>query len=568
MVTSPPARRQLVFTGGTYDAMVTTPLARDEPHVLAAPTIGAAWLGVARRILDQGIETRYDGLPVREISLVTLAVSRPDPDDEIITRHAVPERLAWMHANFTDGARVAALGGADSYATRLFDYEHGGRDQVAWVVDRLRRDPATRSAAITTFQPHTDTTYIPCVSLLDFWLPGGAVELVTYAHSIDFGAKGYGNLVEFASLQHHVAGQLGVPVGRLLMIVKSAHVYATEEAYMRGILAGLVRLVGDVRGRELTAPGGLGQAAGFLQPQAAGLRREPVDGRAAHQVPAAHVDDRGARARAALRAELGIPAHQREPAHLQLDGVRHVHRRAAHQREHVEGELAALDLGLAQVDLVAPHDRDGVDLADRAEPAAPVGAAHDGHHPAHWLARRGGRGDRHVRRRRLQGQVAGQGGQRPAPAGDGGGRGDPPDPHDAQASALDGRHHGRLAPARPVPRGRPGQLRLDHGGRRDRPARGRDRGRRAHPQHVRADGRRDGVRAGLRRAGGERVLADGREYRARLAAQPAPGRPSHPRAQLEPDGRRDHLPAPAAGPRPGAEGSPPPIRFQLRTWMT
>ena len=238
MVTSAPTRGQPVFLAGTYDAGVTTPLAGDEPRILAAPTIGAAWLDVARRILAEGIETRYDGLPVREISLVTLAVSRPDPDDEIIARHAEPERLAWMHANFTDRARVAALGGADSYATRLFDYEHTGRDQVAWVVDRLRRDPATRSAAITTFQPHTDTTYIPCVSLLDFWLPGGAVELVAYAHSIDFGAKGYGNLVELAVLQQHVASELGVPVGRLVMIVKSAHVYATEEAYVRGILAG------------------------------------------------------------------------------------------------------------------------------------------------------------------------------------------------------------------------------------------------------------------------------------------------------------------------------------------
>ena len=218
--------------------MVTTPLAGDEPRILAAPTIGAAWLDVARAILDEGMETRYDGLPVREISLVTLVVSRSDPDDEIIARHAEPDRLAWMHANFTDYAQVAALGGADSYARRLFDYEHSGRDQVAWVVDRLRRDPATRSAAITTFQPHTDTTYIPCVSLLDFWLPGGAVELVAYAHSIDFGAKGYGNLVELACLQRHVAGQLGMPAGRLLMIVKSAHVYATEEAYVRRILAG------------------------------------------------------------------------------------------------------------------------------------------------------------------------------------------------------------------------------------------------------------------------------------------------------------------------------------------
>jgi thymidylate synthase len=98
------------------------------------------------------------------------------------------------------------------------------------------RDPATRSAAITTFQPHTDTSYLPCVSLLDFWLPSGAVELVAYAHSIDFGAKRYGNLVELASLQQHVAGQLARPAGRLLMIVKSAHAYESDRTYLRDVL--------------------------------------------------------------------------------------------------------------------------------------------------------------------------------------------------------------------------------------------------------------------------------------------------------------------------------------------
>lgn len=216
---------------------MTTPLARDEPHTLHTPTIGAAWFAVAGRILASGVASKYDDLPIREISLVTLAVDHPDPADEVIARHADPERLAWMHANFTDHARVAALGDADSYATRLFDYEHSGRDQVAWVVERLRKDPASRSATITTFQPHTDSTYIPCVSLLDFWLPGDAVELVVYAHSIDFGAKGYGNLVELAALQHHVARELDRPVGRLLMTVKSAHVYETELDYVRTVLA-------------------------------------------------------------------------------------------------------------------------------------------------------------------------------------------------------------------------------------------------------------------------------------------------------------------------------------------
>jgi len=218
--------------------VVTIRLAADGPQVIQADTLGAAWLAVAGRILAEGVASRYDGLAVSEISLVTLVVERPDPADEIIALHAEPERLAWMHANFTDHARVTALGGADSYATRLFDYEHSGRDQVAWVTDRLRRDPASRSAAITTFQPHTDSSYIPCVSLLDFWLPDGAVELVAYAHSIDFGAKGYGNLVELAALQRHVAGELSLPAGRLLMIVKSAHVYETERDYLRRVLAG------------------------------------------------------------------------------------------------------------------------------------------------------------------------------------------------------------------------------------------------------------------------------------------------------------------------------------------
>jgi hypothetical protein len=127
---------------------VTVRLGGDGPQTVRADSIGAAWLAVAGRILAEGIESRYDGLPVREISLVTLVVAHPAPADEIIARHAEPERLAWMHANFTDYARVAALGDADSYA----------------------------------------------------------------------------------------AGQLGRPAGRLLMIIKSAHVYESERGYLRGVL--------------------------------------------------------------------------------------------------------------------------------------------------------------------------------------------------------------------------------------------------------------------------------------------------------------------------------------------
>jgi thymidylate synthase len=204
---------------------------------LSTASIGEAWLEVARRILDDGTVATYDGLPITELASVTLEVAHPDPADELIARHADPERLDWMRRNFVDPALVAELGDARSYASRIHDYNGTGRDQLDWVVARLRDDPASRSATITTFEPLLDTSYIPCVSMMDFWIPRDAVDLVVYAHSIDFGAKGYGNLVQLASIQHEVAQRLARPVGSLSFIIKSAHVYDTERAYMDGVLA-------------------------------------------------------------------------------------------------------------------------------------------------------------------------------------------------------------------------------------------------------------------------------------------------------------------------------------------
>lgn len=200
-------------------------------------TLGEAWLDIAARILAEGRQSTYDGLPILEIAHATLVVDEPDPDDPLIAAHADPERLAWMRANFVDHALVPELGDARSYASRLFDYAGTGVDQVQWVIDRLADDPTSRSATITTFEPTLDTTYIPCVSMLDFWIPSERLDLVVYAHSIDFGAKGYGNLVQLADLQQRVAAALGRAVGSLTFIVKSAHVYETEFAYMRGVLA-------------------------------------------------------------------------------------------------------------------------------------------------------------------------------------------------------------------------------------------------------------------------------------------------------------------------------------------
>ncbi|WP_203918027.1 thymidylate synthase [Rugosimonospora africana] len=209
----------------------------DGPVRIDVTTLGEAWLGIATEILADGVPGNWEGAPLTEVFRATLDVRSPSADDPIIAAHADPERLAWMHTNFTDHSRVAELGDADSYATRLYDYARSGRDQVRWVIDRLAANPWARDATITTFQPLTDTSYVPCVSLLDFWIVDGRLQLAVYAHGIDFGTKGYANLVELAALHSRVAGELGAGIGTLTMTVKSAHIYDTELDLMRRITA-------------------------------------------------------------------------------------------------------------------------------------------------------------------------------------------------------------------------------------------------------------------------------------------------------------------------------------------
>ncbi len=54
-------------------------------------TIGEAWLETARRILRDGGDAVYDGEPTKELVLVTVHISAPDPDDATIARLADQE---------------------------------------------------------------------------------------------------------------------------------------------------------------------------------------------------------------------------------------------------------------------------------------------------------------------------------------------------------------------------------------------------------------------------------------------------------------------------------------------
>jgi hypothetical protein len=91
---------------------VTTRLALDEPHILRSDTIGDAWLAMAGRIVANGAPSRYDNLPIREISLVTLTVARPDGSPVPADPTVIVLRMTGQFS-----VAISAPEGASTYAT-------------------------------------------------------------------------------------------------------------------------------------------------------------------------------------------------------------------------------------------------------------------------------------------------------------------------------------------------------------------------------------------------------------------------------------------------------------------
>lgn len=206
----------------------------------AFQSLGSLWVRVLAEIEQDGAETIYtdnagEQAEAKELFGLTADVVGANLPDAIIEKHKVQEEYDWMVRNFTVQGSVPELHHENSYASRLYSYM-GRKNQVEWLVDRLRKNPTTRSAAITMFEPLTDEGYIPCVSMLDFQVLGGELNMTAYCRALDFGCKAYVNLVMLHLIQKDIAEKTGLPCGKLTLIVKSAHFYLRDKEKVLKIL--------------------------------------------------------------------------------------------------------------------------------------------------------------------------------------------------------------------------------------------------------------------------------------------------------------------------------------------
>lgn len=198
--------------------------------------LGNAWIYIANIIINDGrfFETPFNNY--YEVTGIFITIEKPFLPDPVIDKYGNPEWIDWMIANFTKHENVKELKKARSYAQRLYQYGDT-KNQIEWIINKLNNNRFARSATITTFEPLTDTNYIPCVSILDFNITDDFLDIYVYCRSLDFGKKAYANLICLADIQEKVAKQTNSKIGQLHLIAKSVHIYDTDIEKLKNILS-------------------------------------------------------------------------------------------------------------------------------------------------------------------------------------------------------------------------------------------------------------------------------------------------------------------------------------------
>jgi len=150
----------------------------------------------------------------------------------------------WMMAGQNDVAFVAEYNSqmnayADygvlvgAYGARWRDHwedEEGPLDQIKKIIEMLTKDPQTRRAVITMWDPYmdlgTDNSDIPCNTQAYFRVNKGRLEMTLTCRSNDIIWGAYGaNAVHFSILHELIAAGAGLPQGPMYQISNNWHIY-------------------------------------------------------------------------------------------------------------------------------------------------------------------------------------------------------------------------------------------------------------------------------------------------------------------------------------------------------
>ena len=213
-------------------------------YIFKGASYGVLLQSALTTIVNDGVARDPRGMPTIEIQQATLQLEDPSARYPRLPHRnanifALVAETAWVLAGRADLAFIvnylprmshysqdgSTLAGA--YGPRIRNW--GGLDQINRVLDLLGKDPHSRRAVISLFDPardyDTESLDVPCCNQLQFMINRGRLDLTVYSRSMDIMWGSAINVFEWTTLQEALANWLDVPMGEYFHHVGSLHLY-------------------------------------------------------------------------------------------------------------------------------------------------------------------------------------------------------------------------------------------------------------------------------------------------------------------------------------------------------
>jgi thymidylate synthase len=106
----------------------------------------------------------------------------------------------------------------------------GTVDQIAWVVDEIRRNPDSRRLVVSAWNPGEldQMALAPCHCLFQFYVAGGRLSCQLYQRSADVFLGVPFNIASYALLTHMIARATDLDPGEFVHTLGDAHLYSNH----------------------------------------------------------------------------------------------------------------------------------------------------------------------------------------------------------------------------------------------------------------------------------------------------------------------------------------------------
>lgn len=209
--------------------------------MVCVETIGECWLDCIKKVISHGEVHHDEDVKLNEIIGLTVEISKPLCQDEIIHKFGDQKVISKMLKKFSKG--VIMPDRPFTYGARIYD--NCGVDQIEWLVDRLNSKRETKSATFGLLVPGSKAPNPPCLTTVDAKIREDKLELQFFFRSQNIFGRQYANLLALTKLQSDIATRCSATIGGMRGYIASAHIYDFDLAEAQRIVAGEQLIIHD-----------------------------------------------------------------------------------------------------------------------------------------------------------------------------------------------------------------------------------------------------------------------------------------------------------------------------------